>query len=191
MHPSCTAKGGCIATLRSTVRGLKAWSKGVELLPVLDGVGSQVLVAGSQEEDEDPFLARLQDTGDALLADEESGSDGGPSSDDDLGLDEDEDEDDEDEDDDSFEEVAGGGEGEGGKRRRRERRRRRREGRDGDALGGGDNQHNRQRRRAEMRAHRRLRMEYYNRGSFFGRPAGSTLYDMAHLLRKDTSEHLW
>jgi len=155
--------------------------------------GVQVLVAGSNEEDEDPFLSRLQDTGDALLAEEGSGSGGGPSSDDDLGLDEDEDEDDEDEDEDSFEDVGGGGGG-GGKRRRRDRRRRRRR-REGE--GKGTPWAGATTRRAGQAAARRAAGApaaphgVLQPGVLLRAPGGSTLYDMAHLLRKDTSEHLW
>eukprot|EP00897_Mesotaenium_endlicherianum_P000559 jgi/Mesen1/10503/ME000083S10006 len=45
--------------------------------------------------------------------------------------------------------------------------------------------------RAARRERNVSRAEYYKRGSWYGRPSGYFLYDMAHLMHKDSSEHLW
>ena len=51
----------------------------------------------------------------------------------------------------------------------------------------------REREEEEERWHQRrqLRVDYYKRGSFYGKPTGCLLFDMAHVLNRDTREHLW
>ncbi|GBG77077.1 hypothetical protein CBR_g23403 [Chara braunii] len=83
----------------------------------------------------------------------------------DLESDEDEDEDEEDEDDDEF----------GGLRVRGARTRR------------GQDTVDRQ----EKRRRQKQRVEYYARGSYYGRPSGCIMYDIAHQLRRNTNELLW
>lgn len=50
----------------------------------------------------------------------------------------------------------------------------------------------RYRQRQQARRERLLqRAEYYGRGSFYGKAAGHMIYDIAHMLNKETNEYLW
>ncbi|CAI7877800.1 unnamed protein product, partial [Closterium sp. NIES-53] len=173
-----------------------------------------VLAQSPESEPEDPFLARiLADqgaTGSGSNGDDspwESDSDSASDSDSDgfspgrgrgrgvgrggrrpgggggAGGSEGEDDDDDDDDDDGF---GGGTEGRKRRGRRRGQRGRRRRQR--------EEERERERDpavRARRRERRRVRLEYYNRGSFFGQPSGCVVFEMAHGMRRDTSEHLW
>lgn len=50
----------------------------------------------------------------------------------------------------------------------------------------------RYRQRQQAKRERLLqRAEYYGRGSFYGKSAGHMIYDIAHMLNKETNEYLW
>ncbi|KAL9673625.1 hypothetical protein QQ045_029886 [Rhodiola kirilowii] len=42
-----------------------------------------------------------------------------------------------------------------------------------------------------LRLYKKLKRVYYNMGTFHGKPSGCSMYELSHLLRKNTNEMLW
>lgn len=69
---------------------------------------------------------------------------------------------------------------------------------DSESEGDEDDGSSRKRRRVSnedeadpVQLFRKLKREYYRRGTFHGKPSGCLMYDLSHLLRKNTNELLW
>ncbi|CAM8917311.1 unnamed protein product [Rhodiola kirilowii] len=68
-------------------------------------------------------------------------------------------------------------------------------------VGEADDGHRRKRRKVAsdgepddedpVRLYRKLEREYYHMGTFHGKPSGCSMYELSHLLRKNTNEQLW